>query len=214
MSRRQDWGAECGHPTMTRMYHPGLQCSICKRYPQFGWIYMCTVDKEALIWKAKLKGDDVAFDKMGREFADQMTLGKYGPNLRTRKYAFLKEITASQLSTYTPEQLGTILEQRDNLVDTIAKERRRSEDGVLCDAGHKYPDNQTPWMPDEAHQCKYTVCQSCHGAAKDKSWVSLDGMLKGDIPPTVATGYAFSFAGCRPWSFDDTAKNLGCRPVP
>lgn len=162
-----------------------------------------------------------------------MTLGKYGANLRTRRYAFLKEITASQLATYTPDQLATILTQRDHvrfygsrptacliswltnpqLLAVIAKERRRSEQGVLCDAGRKYPDNQRPWMPDEKQECSHTVCQFCHGVGKDKSWVSLNAILNGEIPPTVATGYAFSYSGSRPFVPADVATNLGCRPV-
>lgn len=69
-------------------------------------------------------------------------------------------------------------------------------------------------MPGEGQQCTHTVCQFCHGMAKDKSWVSLNGILNGNILPTVATGYAFSFAGYRPYLLADIAKKLGCPPVP
>ncbi|KAM7223656.1 hypothetical protein V8F06_001130, partial [Rhypophila decipiens] len=213
MTRRRDFGADCNHESMTRLYQPSLQCTICRRGPQFGWMYRCTVDREPLIIKAKQRGEDVAFDKIGRAFAEQMSLGKHGADLRTQKYALLREITAVELNTYTPDQLATILWQRDNVVESIAKDRRRSDHGVLCQAGHKYPDNQRPWMPDEKEECGYTVCQSCIGMVNDRSWVSLNGVLNGDILPTVATAYAFSYSRSRPYIDADMAKHLGCRPV-
>lgn len=44
-----------------------------------------------------------------------MTLGKRGPQVRTEKLSFLKELTKEELATYTPEQLVIISQQRDNV---------------------------------------------------------------------------------------------------
>jgi len=44
-----------------------------------------------------------------------MTLGKRGPQARTDKLSFLKELTKEELATYTPEQLVTISQQRDDV---------------------------------------------------------------------------------------------------
>lgn len=217
------------HSVMSRIYHPGFKCVLCKRPPQFGWLYRCTHDRDPLILSAKLKGDkasrpttsppsshgspaanisdttQVGFDEISQSFAEEMNLGKFGPDMRTQKYAFFKEITTEQLHSYTPSQLVTILSQRDHVAEIVAESRHK--------AGRKYPDDNMPWAPDEKIECQHMICHSCHRIGEEKSWVSLDGVLNGDILPTVATGYSFSYAGSRPLVDVQVAKNLGCRPV-
>lgn len=57
----------------------------------------------------------VAFDKIGVAFSEHMSLGKRGPDARSDKFSFLKEITDEQMQTYTPSQILTILAQRENV---------------------------------------------------------------------------------------------------
>lgn len=142
-----------------------------------------------------------------------MTLGKHGADARSEKYSFLDEISQEQLWNYTPGELKEILAQRDHVLDVITNERLRDQD-FNNQYGFKYPDDDRPWMPDPKYECQHKVCHRCHSIGRQKSWVSLDGVLNGDIPPTVATGYSFSQVKMRPCVDVETVKNLGCRPVP
>ena len=58
------------------------------------------------------------------------------------------------------------------------------------------------------------VCRACYRAAKDKAWVSLDGIVEGDISPTVATAYSFVHVGERPVCNAEVVGSLGYRAVP
>lgn len=213
------------HSVMSRVYHPGYKCALCKNLPQFGWVYRCTHDRDGLIMGAELKDDEaggqpyhhsptanpsgttqVYFDEIGRAFANEMNLGKFGPDMRTQKYSFLNEITTDQLHTYTPSQVALILSQRDHVADIIAESLQKP--------GQQCPDYNIPWVVDENKECQYKVCHYCHRIGEDKSWVSLNGVVNGDILPTVATGYSFSYTQSRPLVDAEVAKNLGCRPVP
>ena len=174
-------------------------------------------------------------DGISLGFSDEMTLGRYGPAARWEKYSFLKEITQEQMCTYTPEQIATILSQRDDVrscdpppgvskrpfadretkvTHAIDRERRFSGNKVYNYTRHKFPDDSKPWMPEPALECQYKVCQDCHCLGKDKSWVSLDAVLHGDILPTVATGFSFRHMGFRPFADVEIVKTIGYLPVP
>ncbi|KAK1749374.1 hypothetical protein QBC47DRAFT_395927 [Echria macrotheca] len=212
--RRRRWEPQCSHSTMGRLYHSAYKCEGCGRTDHFGWVYRCTMDREALIMGAKENGLPVTFDLLGDFMSKYMGLGKFGPDVRSKKYSFLKEITPEQLQTYTPTQLLNILEDRDNVQETIQRDRRNVENMLFHDAKQKYPDARRPWIPTAEHECQYKACHRCHRYGKDKSWVSLDGILNGDTPPTVATGFSFSHQGSRPVVDPNIAKNLGYRAVP
>ncbi len=78
-----------------------------------------------------------------------------------------------------------------------------------------YPDDKRPWVPSKHFQCHHTVCPSCHREKhRVKSWVSLNGVLNGDILPSVATGLSFNVLGSRPVVKASVAEMAGCRPVP
>ncbi|KAK3334034.1 hypothetical protein B0T19DRAFT_145170 [Cercophora scortea] len=210
----RQWEPRCNHSTMTRLYHPGFQCEMCKQVGPFGWLYRCTKDRNALIMDAKSKGHTVVFDLLGQTFQNSMTLGRYGPDVRAEKFSFLKEITPAQLSSYTPHQLATILEQREKVARTISEERSSSENPVFQYARLKYPHDGKPWMPDEKYECQYKVCPRCHRLGQDKSWLSLNGILEGDIMPIDAAGFSFAFLSHRPIGDVRIVRNIGYRPVP
>jgi hypothetical protein len=52
-----------------------------------------------------------------------MSLGQWGPDKRQDKYSVLREMSQEQMQTYTPQQLATILTQRENvsLLDSQAR---------------------------------------------------------------------------------------------
>ncbi|KAK3692025.1 hypothetical protein B0T22DRAFT_446202 [Podospora appendiculata] len=210
----RQWEPRCNHSTMTRLYHAQFECEICKQVGPFGWLYRCTKDRDALILDAKYKGHRVFFDLLGQTFQNKMTLGKYGPDARAEKFSFLKEITPAQLSSYTPHQLATILEQREKVAKAISEERSSSENPVFQYARQKYPHDAKPWMPDEKYECQYKICPRCHRLGKDKSWLSLNGILEDEIMPTDAAGFSFAFLPHRPIGDAEILRNIGYRPVP
>ena len=69
-------------------------------------------------------------------------------------------------------------------------------------------------MPDGSFECQHKVCHRCHSIGRDKSWVSLNGVLEGDILPNVAVGFSFSYMGIRPCTDANVVKNIGYQPVP
>lgn len=161
-----------------------------------------------------LTGKQVSFDFLGQTFEAQMTLGKYGPDARADKYSFLREITNEQLRTYTPDQLVTILLQRDNVRATIKAERQFTGYSATNNPGKKYPDDARPWIPDALYECQYKVCHDCYRLGIDKSWISMNAVLSGDVLPSLATGFGFSHQGFRPTADMELVKELGCHAVP
>lgn len=45
----------------------------------------------------------------------------------------------------------------------------------------------------------------------DRTWLSIDGIVNGDLPATAITGYGFQFARKRPVSDVRVVRNLGLR---
>jgi len=110
------WRRTCYHSALARVYRPSAQCQKCDRPGAQGWLYQCTVDREARIMSQKAHGQDVAFDRIGERFIDDMTLGRFGADVRARSPShFLREISAEQMMSYTPEQLADIIDHRTNV---------------------------------------------------------------------------------------------------
>ncbi|CCC11464.1 unnamed protein product [Sordaria macrospora k-hell] len=204
----------CPHSVMTRFYSTRDKCVYCRRKGDFGWVYKCIVDRDALIMGRKAIGIPVAFDGIGCHFADKMTLGKHGPDARHEDYSFLREITPEQMVSYTPSQIQKILSQRENVKNTIAEERRQSDHPRYEHAKKRFPDDDQPWMPSRETECGFTVCHSCYPSATEKNRISIDAVTEGDIQPTVAIGYGFSKLKSRPYAKAEIVRNIGYRPVP
>jgi hypothetical protein len=99
---------------MTVIYREDFRCSLCGRESPLGWLYRCVADRDPLILEARDKGKPVVFDDIGVQFADQMSLGKFGPDRRSGEDSILDEMSPEQLCSYTPEQLDILLSQREN----------------------------------------------------------------------------------------------------
>ncbi len=72
-------------------------------------------------------------------------------------------------------------------------------------------------MPRESYSCKLLICHRCHKGGRDKSWVNLNGVLNGDILPSVATGLSFTELGYRPLVDASMVERMGrcnVRPLP
>jgi hypothetical protein len=77
-----------------------------------------------------------------------------------------------------------------------------------------YPDHGKPRLPDKKHGCNAMACHRCFGLGRQKSWASLDAVMKGDNLPDVATGHSCSPMGARLVANAEIVKNIGFRAVP
>ncbi|KAK3374862.1 hypothetical protein B0H63DRAFT_481048 [Podospora didyma] len=189
-----------------------MKCDVCDRSSSLCWVYRCAVQRDAIIMGDKAQGKEVSFDDLGRQFEDKMSMGKFGPDLRMEKYSLLKEMSEEDLHNYNPSQLLGILEHRDNVKETISHDPEYTASKW---AGKSPPNEDMPWLPNEKYECKYTVCQYCYGkGGLDRCWLSLDGVLSGDIPPHAATGFGFSVIKERLVADASIVKNIGYRAVP
>ncbi|KAL2195472.1 hypothetical protein P885DRAFT_40851 [Corynascus similis CBS 632.67] len=200
----------CSHTTMAVIYSR-LKCMRCGQKPPLGILYRCVTDTEPLIHDANRRGAPVAFDEIGRRFSEKPTLGKFGADARRDAVNVLTELPTEQLSSYTLEQLDELISRRENV---IANERQRVGHRTPLSARDKYPHDDKPWVPDGELECRHMVCPACHRIGREKSWVSLDTVLNGDVLPHVATAYSFSFMGSRPVCDAEIVKNIGCQPLP
>ncbi|KAK4186620.1 hypothetical protein QBC35DRAFT_453098 [Podospora australis] len=207
------WEPRCNHSTMSTFYQETFKCEWCRKRGEFGWLYRCTLDRDPMLVGAHQMGHCVAYDILGMEFSEEMSLGKFGADARSRKNNLLHEISQEQLWSYTPLQLALLLAQRDNVHETIQEERHK-EPRLANKVRLKYPDDTRPWIPDQKYECQFKVCHRCMGLGRDKSWVSLNSILNGDILPSVATGFSFNYIGGRPCADARAVQNLGYRPVP
>ncbi|KXX79820.1 hypothetical protein MMYC01_203326 [Madurella mycetomatis] len=210
---RSFWKQKCSHSTMLRLYKEMFMCDSCKRWCEFGFVYLCTMDSDPLIMDAKTKGLRPEFDEIGAHFTKEMTLGKFGADARSKKYSLLNEMSKEQMCSYTPQQLNLLLSQRDHVHETISCERSLAKHPVFYYARQKYPDDRRPWVPDRNCACWYSTCHRCR-RSRDKAWVSLNGVLNGDISPTVAVGFPLRYMGGRRYADAEVVKNIGYRPVP
>lgn len=72
----------------------------------------------------------------------------------------------------------------------------------------------SPWVPTLQQECRFKACHHCYRRAAEKAWLSLDGIVNGDIPPTAAGAYSFHYMQQRPVCDALVVSNLGCRAVP
>lgn len=129
-----------------------------------------------------------------------------GAATRQDKLSPLKEMGPDQLNSYTSEQLGTVLKQHENAVDTALRDRY----GPFVP-----PAEERPYIVGQAEECRATLCPRCGqgGMGEDLAWLSIDSVLKGDIPATAAVGYGFRAIGGRPVADANIVKNLGLRDL-
>ncbi|TGJ88136.1 hypothetical protein E0Z10_g656 [Xylaria hypoxylon] len=188
--------------------------------------FTCTQDREHLIVDALEKNQPVNFDFLGTVFSNAISPGPRSPERRADKFSFFGEITAEQMRTYSPTQLAIILEQRDNLLGVISKQHQASSTtqqlyypsgsyrGSLLKPPSGFIDTK-PWVPrGEDEECQAKYCHHCRPSCELRSYLSLDGILNGEVPPTAATGFGFHRMRTRPIVNARIVREIGLRPVP
>lgn len=130
---RIPWKPTCSHIVMSRFYAKGATCDHCKQRPEQGWLYRCVQDREAILRQQMEDGKQVrghctdtdgsftnlfqvAYDEIGAMLLTQVKPAHRGPEERSDKYSFLrKELTAETMKNYSPDQIATILQQREHV---------------------------------------------------------------------------------------------------
>jgi hypothetical protein len=201
---------------MIRSYSTTARCAHCHRHGDLGWIYRCSQDLEAFLLDVHQKGTDIAFDEIGTMFTSAMSLGKFGPDRRADPYALLQEMTPQQMRTYTPEQIATLLRQREEVrkatsAVTPEQEALRAFTPTRDQAEEA---ERKPWVVRQGEECRYQICHTCYRGGQDKAVLSLNSVLAGDIPPSAATAWTFRDMGSRPVVDAETVGRAGTRAVP
>ncbi|KAK6851498.1 hypothetical protein PG995_011623 [Apiospora arundinis] len=179
------------------------------------------------------KGRPVSFDLFGASFLDRKPApSPRGPASRSDPLNFLTEITVDDLKTYTPQQIKTILEQREHLHEVLERQQRlipgrsyyypslgtrRKGDppsGFGFPACASLPNADKPWVVSEGDECQFKCCHACRPTCEQRASLSLDGIVKGDIPPTAISGFGFHLQGSRPLVDAEVVQNIGYRAVP
>lgn len=207
-------------------YDPNQRCDLCGRGSDFGFFYRCVHNVDTRLFENIAEGNQVNkpyayispqhyhecalialhsqehFDEIGAMFSQQLKAPVRGAAARQDKLSPLKEMTHQQLETYTAPQLATVLRQHEDSVVSALAERH----------GPFIPHaEQKPYLEPLGNECMVTVCSACGrgGTGEDMSFLSIDGVLKGDIPPSAAVGYGFRGIGGRPVANANIVKNLG-----
>jgi hypothetical protein len=81
--------------------------------------------------------------------------------------------------------------------------------GQSPDAKNK---QKKPWLP--VNECQFKVCHLCRPTCADRCYLSIDGVVNDEIPPTALTGFGFHLKGQRPVALVKDVKNLGLRASP
>ncbi|KAI3337439.1 hypothetical protein HD806DRAFT_529003 [Xylariaceae sp. AK1471] len=201
LTYRPTFQPQCTHLTVTRMYDPN---------------YLYALEK----------GHRVSFDHLGTVFGDEIRPGLRGPERRSNKLSFFEEITAEQMQTYSPLQIATILDQREFLLNHLKHEHllsgRAQQLYYLPSGSHggqplRPPpgfDYTKPWVSRLNEECQAKFCHRCRPSFELRSYLSLDGILNGDVPPTAATGFGFHRIMTRPVMDARVVRDIGLRPVP
>ncbi|KAI0180335.1 hypothetical protein GGR52DRAFT_587902 [Hypoxylon sp. FL1284] len=155
----------------------------------------------------------VAFDLLGASFAEHLKDRFRGPASRSDPFSIFKEITPEQMQSYTPSQLYTILSQRVHVLKVAQEASQPVRARKVLPPPGLEPKAKL-WVPSASQQCRFTCCGACRPSAEWRSFLSLDAVVKGEIPPAAATGFGFHYMGCRPTIDPNALVNAGLRAVP
>lgn len=138
-------------------------------------------------------------------FSHQLKRPDRGPSARSDKLSLLDELTPEQIESLSAPQLAQLLRQRGHANEQAITDRFGFLGLASCDRA---------FLKNETQECKQTLCPPCGKGmmGQEVAFLDLDGVLRGDIPPTVALGYGFRKYG-RPIADANTVRNIGLRKV-
>ncbi|CAN8097312.1 unnamed protein product [Discula destructiva] len=198
-------GMEKCHPlASTRVYNKNLRCDRCGGRSALGWYYRCSHEADARLYESIQNGNEEYLDDIGEKLSKQLKQPVRGPAARQDKLSPLNELTDEQLESLSAPQLAKILRQHEKAINTALEERH----GPVVP-----PADDKPFLMPQVEECRTTLCPRCGrvGNGEQQAFLSLDGVLNGDIPPAAAVGFGFRALGGRPVANANIVKNLGLR---
>ncbi|KEY68995.1 hypothetical protein S7711_03302 [Stachybotrys chartarum IBT 7711] len=218
-SSRPTFLPQCTHLTMTRVYDNQALCVTCNRPGPIGWLYQCTQDTEETLERAAARGEQIHIDELGYHFVSKLDIRARSPAARQDKLSFFNEISQDQMASYRPDQIAQIIQQRENVHTKIKQEKDQAQSvaliariGHLTGLHHRF--QTSSFGHTVSKECQYQVCPNCRPSAADRAYLSLDAIVKGEVPPTAAVGYGFHVMGERPVMNAEIIKHIGYLPVP
>ncbi|ATY58297.1 hypothetical protein A9K55_002317 [Cordyceps militaris] len=205
IARPADLKAQCTHVTMTRVYGVSHLCGACHRPGNFGWVYQCTQDKEGIIDDALAQGDLNCCDQIGLAMVADMNARRSSVPDCQDKFSFLDQISSEKMASYRPDQIATLLRQKEKVQSMIQRDRM-TQNGTSLFAHDGLFDLTEP-LPNPYEYRKLPTCV-------DRAYISLDAIANGRIPPTAATGFGFQTIAGRPVTDARIVKAIGQRPLP
>ncbi|KAH8178729.1 hypothetical protein LIA77_00248 [Sarocladium implicatum] len=231
--RRPKFRPQCTHPTMSRLYGSEFLCDHCRRPGEFGWIYRCSHDREEVIDFALSQGYPSTFDQLGKDLAARMKVRKRSRAARESSLSFFDEISSEQMSSYNPDQIATILKQRENvslaaqntifaIIDNLQVHSVIAAEDSPKKASPNNHRFQIAWNSQRSRdtaawtelldsECEYQICAYCRPGAADRTFLSLNAVADDEIMPCAATGFGFHVMGERPIIDAVIMRNIGLR---
>lgn len=80
--------------------------------------------------------------------------------------------------------------------------------------GFGFSEIKKPWVPAEEEECQFKCCHTCRPTSEQRSYLSINGILNDDIPPSAGVGFGFHLQGSRPVLNAEVLKTIGYRAVP
>lgn len=192
-----------------------------------GWLWRCTQDRELCLEDDLKTNDLIHMDAFSAHFPPQEKPRKGSPESRLSGMSFLDEITTEQFQGYTTEQIVTIMEQRANVLKVVNGGKQTSlemapknvENQSLMSRFSAHTDtSRKGWLPTSEpgfDECQFKCCHNCRPINRDRGYISLDAVAKGEYPASAIVGYGFQIRwGHRPVHSAEIVRNLGLRPSP
>ncbi|TLD31674.1 hypothetical protein PspLS_02025 [Pyricularia sp. CBS 133598] len=196
---------DCTHSTVVRFHDDNFVCPNCLCEPIEGYIYHCVEDLELRLNNAIFENNFVAWDEFGEGLAKLVKPPARGPDRRATadRETILAEMTAEQRASYTEEQVEKVVAQRKQAL--VAARASAAQAGNTSDR---------PWVLSPRQECEMEFCHSCRPYFAERCYLSLTGIVNGDVPATAALGIGFHAYSSRPLYDPNVAKNLGLRRPP
>ncbi|TLD05479.1 uncharacterized protein PgNI_09424 [Pyricularia grisea] len=202
---RRQTHRDCTHSTVVRFHDDNFVCPNCLCEPIEGYVYHCVEDLELRLSNAIFEDNFVAWDELGEGLAKLVKPPARGPDRRATadRETILSEIKAEQRAGYTEEQIERLVAQRKQALEAAR--------ASVAQAGNT---SGKPWVLSPRQECEMEFCHSCRPYFAERSYLSLNGIVNGDVPATAALGFGFHAYSSRPLYDPNVARNLGLRRPP
>jgi hypothetical protein len=68
-----------------------------------------------------------------------------------------------------------------------------------------------PWIPIQGGECQFKCCHRCRPSLVERAFLSINGVVNGDVPMTAITGFGFHLQKFRPVAKKEIVEKLGLK---